>query len=295
MPDSMDTATKTTAVEPSYTAPPPAEETFYEAHEPAILGTGFIFAVLAIWELYPAIFGLSKGMKLFFATPSDITGALFNLLILNQKLPMVGTIWNHFNASTGTFLFGLGLSIIVALPLGVVLGRSQTVDAMFDPFITAFNATPRLVFLPIVLIWFGVGFWTVIVIVFIGAVFPLLINTYAGVKNADRLLINVVRSFGANEWQINKLVVLPNSLPFIIAGLRLAIGRAILGVVVAEFFGGTEFGLGVVMVQASQGYRVDILFAVLIIFMVVSLVITAGVKQIESRLSRWRPAKVKTF
>lgn len=296
MPDSMDTTTESGAMaKTSFTTPPPPEETFYEAHEPAILGTGFIMAVFAIWEFYPMVFGLSKGMKLFFATPSDIVGALFNLLILGEKLPMVGTIWNHFSASTGTFLFGLGLSIIVALPLGVILGRSQTVDAIFDPFITAFNATPRLVFLPIVLIWFGVGFWTVIAIVFMGAVFPLLINTYAGVKNADRLLINVVRSFGANEWQINKLVVLPNSLPFIIAGLRLAIGRAILGVVVAEFFGGTEYGLGVVMVQASQGYRVDILFAVLIIFMTVSLVITAGVKMFEDRLSRWRPAKVKTF
>ncbi len=293
MADSIDL--EISAVEVSYMAPPASEETFYEAHEPAILGTGFIVAVFAIWELYPAIFGLSKGMKLFFATPSDIVSALFNLLILGEKLPMVGTIWNHFNASTGSFLFGLGLSIIVALPLGVVLGRSQTVDAMFDPFITAFNATPRLVFLPIVLIWFGVGFWTVIAIVFMGAVFPLLINTYAGVKNADRLLINVVRSFGASEWQINKLVVLPNSLPFIIAGLRLAIGRAILGVVVAEFFGGTEFGLGVIMVQASQSYRVDILFAVLIIFMAVSLLITAAVKKIENRLSRWRPPKVKTF
>ena len=296
MADSMDKPImETTAVETSFLAPPPPEESFYEAHEPTILGTGFILAVFAIWESYPAIFGLSKGMKLFFATPSDIVSALFKLLILNEKLPLVGTIWNHFNASTGTFLFGLGLSIVVALPLGVILGRSQTVDAIFDPFITAFNATPRLVFLPIVLIWFGVGFWTVIAIVFMGAVFPLLINTYAGVKNADRLLINVVRSFGANEWQINKLVVLPNSLPFIIAGLRLAIGRAILGVVVAEFFGGTEYGLGVVMVQASQGYRVDILSAVLIIFMTVSLLITAAVKKVEDRLSRWRPEKVKTF
>ena len=177
----------------------------------------------------------------------------------------------------------------------MALGRSKTIDAMVDPFVTAFNATPRLVFLPLVLIWFGVGFWSVVAIVFIGAVFPLLINTYAGVKNADKLLINVVRSFGANEWEINKLVVLPNSLPFIVAGLRLAIGRAILGVVVAEFFGGAEQGLGKLMVIAAQSYATDILFAVLIIFMALSLVMTGAVKSIETQLSRWRPAKVKTF
>ena len=274
---------------------PPTERTLFERYEPHIFGIGFIVIVLAFWELYPAVFGLSKAAKLFFTTPSAIVVALYELMFAGRDISVLGSVWNHFEASASSFGLGLGLSIIVALPLGVVLGRSQTVDAMIDPFITAFNATPRLVFLPLVLIWFGVGFWSVVVIVFIGAVFPLLINTYAGVKNADKLLINVVRSFGANEWQINKLVVLPNSLPFIVAGLRLAIGRAILGVVVAEFFGGAEAGLGKMMVHAAQSYAIDILFAVLIIFMVISLFMTGLVKQMENRLSRWRPAKVKSF
>lgn len=273
----------------------PIPESFYEAYEPAILGTGFIVLVLGIWELWPMVFGLSKGMKLFFATPTEVVGALWDLLIAGKELPALGSIWPNLSASSLAFGVGLGLSILVGLPLGVILGRSTTFDAMFDPFVTALNATPRLVFLPIVLIWFGVGFSSVVVIVFLGAVFPLLINTYAGVKNADRLLINVVRSFGASEWEINKLVVLPNSLPFIVAGLRLAIGRAILGVVVAEFFGGAEWGLGKMMVQAAQSYSVDILFAVLIVFMAISLIMTAAVKQIENRLSRWRPQRVKTF
>ena len=126
---------------------------------------------------------------------------------------------------------------MVGLPLGVLIGRSRTLNAMFDPFITAFNATPRLVFLPLVMLWFGLGLWSKVVIVFIGALFPILINTYEGVRNADKLLINVVRSFGASEWDVARLVVVPNAMPYIIAGLRLAIGRAVLGVVVAEFFG----------------------------------------------------------
>ena len=126
---------------------------------------------------------------------------------------------------------------MAGLPLGVLLGRSRTLNAMLDPFITAFNATPRLVFLPLVLLWFGLGCGRRSSIVFIGALFPILINTYEGVRNADKVLINVVRSFGAKEWDIARLVVLPNSLPYIVAGLRLAIGRAVLGVVVAEFFG----------------------------------------------------------
>ena len=145
------------------------------------------------------------------------------------------------------------------------------------------------------MVWVGIGYWTVTLIVFIGAVFPLLINTYAGVRNSDPILINVVRSFGASEWEINKLVVLPNSLPFIIAGLRLAIGRAILGIVVAEFFGGTTQGMGVVMVDAAGKFQVDVVFVGLIMFMTLSLILTAIVKFIENRLSRWRPQQVKTF
>ena len=166
-------------------------------------------------------------------------------------------------------------------------GRS-TLNAMIDPFITAFNATPRLVFLPLLMLWFGIGIWSKVAVVFLGALFPLLINTYEGVRNADKLLINVVRSFGAGEWDIARLVVVPNSLPFIIVGLRLAIGRAVLGVVVSEFFGSQD-GLGVVMVRAASQFKVDIVFAGLIVFAALSLIMTGLVKLLEDRLTRWRP------
>ena len=138
------------------------------------------------------------------------------------------------------------------------------------------------------MLWFGLGLWTKVVIVFIGALFPILINTYEGVRNSDRLLINVVRSFGAKEWDVARLVVIPNAMPYIVAGLRLAIGRAVLGVVVAEFFG-SESGLGVMMVQAAGRYQVDVVFAGLIIFAVLSLAMTAAVQMLENRLGRWRP------
>ena len=191
--------------------------------------------------------------------------------------------------------FWVGDSIVVVLTQGVRLGGARTLKFMFEPFSTAINDTSRLVCLRIIMIWLGIGFWTVTTIVFIGAVFPLLINTYAGVRNADRLLINVVRSFGASEWEINKLVVLPNSVPFIIAGMRLAIGRAVLGIVVAEFFGGSSAGVGVIMVDAAGKFQVDIVFAGLIIFMTLSLIMTGIVKAIEHKFSRWRPEIVKTF
>ncbi len=271
------------------------QETWWEKNEPMVLGGGFIVLFLLIWEAIPHVFTLSKGMQLFFTGPSDISAVMYAMVNGDSSMFLNGDIWDALAHSSNAFALGLGLGIVVGLPLGVALGRSETLNALFDPFITAFNATPRLIFLPLVLVWFGIGLWSEVLIVFIGAVFPLLINTYAGVRNADKVLINVVRSFGASEWEINKLVVLPNSLPFIVAGLRLAIGRAILGVVVAEFFGGAEAGIGVMMVNAAGKYHVNVLFAGLIILMALSLIMTSGVKVLEFRLSRWRPEKVKTF
>jgi ABC-type nitrate/sulfonate/bicarbonate transport system permease component len=249
--------------------------------EPVLLGSLTIVVLLCAWQLLPQLITISAGTRLFFTTPSRIAITLWNMFAQ-------GTIWLPLGVSAAAFGVGLVLAIAAGLPLGILLGRSRTLNAMLDPFVTAFNATPRLVFLPLLLLWFGLGMWSKVVIVFIGALFPILINTYEGVRNADRVLINVVRSFGAGEWDIARLVVVPNAMPYIVAGLRLAIGRAILGVVVAEFFGSEE-GLGVVMVRAASSYHVDVVFAGLVVFAALSLLMTAGVKMIENRLGRWRP------
>jgi NitT/TauT family transport system permease protein len=249
--------------------------------EPTALGTGSIALLLLVWQVLPYFVPLKAGTKLFFTVPSAVAGALWRMIA-------TGAIWAPLGVSATAFAIGLGLAIVVGLPLGILLGRSNTLNAMLDPFITAFNATPRLVFLPLLMLWLGIGLWSKVAIVFLGALFPLLINTYEGVRNADKLLVNVVRAFGANEWDIARLVVLPNSLPFIVVGLRLAIGRAVLGVVVAEFFGAQD-GLGVVMVRAASGFRVDVVFAGLIVFAGLSLLMTGLVKLLEDRMSRWRP------
>jgi ABC-type nitrate/sulfonate/bicarbonate transport system permease component len=260
---------------------------FYAEHESFILGTGFIVILLAFWESVPLWYTLPKGMALFFTTPSKVAAA-FQQLLIN------GEIEKHFYVSAVAFLAGLGLSIVVGLPLGLLMGRSQTLEALLDPYVTSFNASPRIVWLPLMILWFGIGIWSKIVIVFAGAVFPLLINTYAGVKNVNRVLVNVVRSFGANEWQLMKIVVLPNSLPYIIAGLRLAIGRAILGVVVGEFFGSSQ-GLGYMIASAATNYKVDVVFVGVAIFMALSVILTLAVKRLESRLASWRPETATTF
>ena len=249
--------------------------------ESIALGTATIALLLVVWELLPHVLPIQQGTRLFFTVPSRIFATLWQMFA-------TGTIWAPLGVSATAFAIGLALAIAAGLPLGILLGRSTTLNAMFDPFVTAFNATPRLVFLRLLMLWLGIGLWSKVAVVFLGALFPLLINTHEGVRNADKLLINVVRSFGASGWEVARLVVIPNSLPFIVVGLRLAIGRAILGVVVAEFFG-AQNGLGVVMVRAASSFDVNVVFAGLIVFAALSLVMTGLVKLIEGRTSRWRP------
>src|SRR5579872_6551653 len=235
--------------------------------EPSAWATMSFVVLLLVWQIVPYFVPLKAGTRLFFTVPSQIAGTLWQMIVS-------GSLWAPLGVSATAFAIGLLIAIVVGLPLGILVGRSSVLNAMFDPFITAFNATPRLVFLPLLMLWFGIGLWSKVAIVFLGALFPLLINTYEGVRNADKLLINVVRSFGANEWDIARLVVVPNALPFIVVGLRLAIGRA---------------GLGVVMVRAASGFQVDVVFAGLIVFAFLSLVMTGLVKLLEERMSRWRP------
>ena len=253
--------------------------------ESLALGTATIALLLAVWELLPHFFAVQQGTRLFFTVPSRIFATLWQMFA-------TGSVWAPLGVSASAFAIGLALAIAVGLPLGILLGRSVTLNAMFDPFVTALNATPRLVFLPLLMLWLGIGMWSKVAVVFSGALFPLLINTQEGVRNADKLLINVVRSFGASGWDVARLVIIPNSLPFIVVGLRLAIGRAILGVVVAEFFGAQD-GLGVVMVRAASSFNVDVVFAGLIVFAALSLVMTGLVKLIENRMSRWRPQQLE--
>jgi ABC-type nitrate/sulfonate/bicarbonate transport system permease component len=263
-----------------FAAPPPS---LWRRIEPTALGVLGIALPILLWELLPHIVALKAGTKLFFAPPSAVAVTLWQMFAS-------GSIWAPLDASATGFAVGLGLAIVVAVPLGILIGRSETLNALLDPFVTAFNATPRLVFLPLLVLWFGLGLWSKVVIVFFGAIFPLLINTYEGVRNADRLLINVVRAFGAGEWDVARLVIVPNALPYIIVGLRLAIGRAVLGVVVSEFFGSSA-GLGVVMVQAASQYHVDVVFAGIVVFTALSLAMTSLVKLLERRLARWRPQR----
>src|SRR4029078_10489477 len=158
-----------------------------------------------------------------------------------------GEIYNDLYVSGIEFFWGYILSIVCAIPFGIAIGWDKKFAYVCDPFVNAMNATPRVALLPLVIIWLGIGIMSKVGIIFLGAVFSILINNRDGVKTTTAKLLNAARSFGASEWMVFKTVVVPSTIPFILTGLRLAVGRALVGVCAGGLYEGTG-GIGFTLI-----------------------------------------------
>jgi len=213
---------------------------FYLNNEKLILGSTAVVLFMLTWETIGNWAGMINPM--FMSAPSLVGKAAWQLFAS-------GEIYNDLYISGIEFAWGYFLSIIFAVPFGIAIGWYKRFAYICDPFVNAMNATPRVALLPLVIIWLGIGILSKVGIIFLGAVFPLLINTRDGVKTTPANLLTAARSFGASEWQIFKSVVLPSTVPFILTGLRLAVGRALIGVMVGELYASTA-GIGFMITVA---------------------------------------------
>jgi len=252
---------------------------FYLNQERKILGTISVVIFLTIWELIGNTLQLINPM--FMSAPSLVAKAAVQLFTS-------GEIWNDLYVSGIEFFWGYFLSIIFAIPFGIAIGWYKKFAYICDPFVNAMNATPRVALLPLVIIWLGIGILSKVGIIFLGAVFPLLINTRDGVKTTPANLLTAARSFGASEWQIFKSVVLPSTVPFILTGLRLAVGRALIGVMVGELYAATA-GIGFMITVAGATFQTDKVFVGVLIFAITGMVLTDVIDRIEHRFDKWRP------
>ncbi len=252
---------------------------FYLSQEKKILGTVSVVIFLALWELVGGVYQWVNPM--FMSAPSLIWKAAAQLF-------GSGEIWNHLRVSGIEFFWGYLLSILVAIPLGIAVGWYKKMAYTFDPFINAMNATPRVALLPLVIIWLGIGILSKVGIIFLGAVYPILINTRDGVKTTPVTLLNAARSFGASERQVFKTIVLPSTVPFILTGLRTALGRALVGVMVGELYAATA-GIGFMITVAGATFQTDKVFVGVFIFAISGMVGMEILRAIEKRFDRWRP------
>ena len=251
---------------------------FYLNQEKKILGIASVAVFLSIWELVGGIFQFVNPM--FMSAPSFIWKAAVGLFAS-------GEIWNDLRVSGIEFGWGYFLSVIVAVPFGIAVGWYKKMAYLFDPFINAMNATPRVALLPLVIIWLGIGILSKVGIIFLGAVFPILINTRDGVKTTPANLLNAARSFGASEWQIFKAVVLPSTVPFILTGLRLGVGRALIGVMVGELYAATA-GIGFMITVAGATFQTDKVFVGVLIFAITGMISMELLTKLESKFDKWR-------
>ncbi len=251
---------------------------FYLTFQRPILSTGGIIVFFLAWE-YAGTSGLIN--PLFISAPSKILRAAVGMV-------QQGDIWNDQYVSGTEFVIGFAIAIVIGIPLGMLLGWYRTVYYLLDPFVTALNATPRIALTPLFIIWFGIGMWSKVALVFLGAVFPIILNTFSGVRTLDELLLRAARSFGANDGQIFRTIVLPGSVPFILSGLRLGLGRALVGIVVGEMVAATA-GIGYSMAIAGATFQTDKLFVGVLIITAFGVLFTEGLNRLEHRFDAWRP------
>jgi ABC-type nitrate/sulfonate/bicarbonate transport system permease component len=245
--------------------------------ERAVLGTAFIVLLFAAWQLVTAL-----GVEPPILLPSP--GAVIRTF---QTLFSSPDIWQDLAASGKELLYGFTLASAVGIVAGLAIGWYPRLGYFFDPFVNFLYAVPRVALGPLLVVWLGIGLSSKVALVFLIAVFPVLVNTSSGVRSLDQHLLRVARCFGASDLKIFRTIALPGSVPFILGGLRLAIGQALIGVFVAELLG-AQHGVGAMIENAGQQFQTDVVFAGLLIFAVAGMVLTAIVRWLERRFDAWR-------
>lgn len=251
---------------------------YYTEHRRLVLGVFSVIFLVAAWELLLTyVFPVNP---FFFTKPSLIAEA-FKEQVQGAKL------WHDLAISSRAFLWGFGFAVIVGIPVGLVMGWRRRVEYALDPFLTAMYASPLVALAPLLIIVFGVGVLGKAALVFLLSVFPFVFNVFAGVKSTDALLINVIRSFGGTEKDLYFKVILPSTMPYLIAGARLAIGRGLVGIIVGEFYAASE-GIGFAILLAGDTYRLPDMFVGIIILSVIAVVLTEAMRRLELTVAPWR-------
>jgi NitT/TauT family transport system permease protein len=259
-------------------APPPARirEVAAALRRHHLAGLLSVACGLALWEV------LSRYVvanPLFLAAPSQIAGAVLSLAAS-------GELWHHMGVSGLEFIVGYVIASVLGIALGLAMASSVLAKQVTQPWISGLYATPTIALAPLFILWCGIGIWSKVLVVIFLVLFPVTINTEAGLRTTSPRLIEMLRSFGASPRQIFLKVSLPSATPFILAGLKLGIGRGLIAVVVAELFG-SRAGLGQLISQSADAFNMPALFAGVVVLAVAGIAMTAGFGWLERKLVPW--------
>lgn len=235
---------------------------------------GSLTVFLGIWQWYG-----SSVNPILFAPPTKIAHEFW---LLSKD----GTLLTALLQSLRVFGIGLGSAIVVGIPLALVWARYQTVDWAIQGYINALYATPLVALVPLLVLWFGFGLEAKVVIVFSFGIFPLLLTVYQGARSVDHDLIEVARSFRLTELQTWRHVILPSSVPFIAAGLNLAVGRALVGLIIAEFYTSAG-GLGYLVLVAGNTFQTAKMFVPIIVVMALGVTLLGATRTLKRKVAPW--------
>jgi NitT/TauT family transport system permease protein len=241
-----------------------------------LAGTLSVLGGLLLWELLSRFFVANP---LFLAAPTQIFAAI-------AHLARTGELWHHVAVSGLEFVIGYAIASVLGIALGLGMASSERIKQIAQPWIAGLYATPTIALAPLFILWFGIGIWSKVLVVIFLVLFPVTINTEAGLRTTSQRLIEMLRSFGASPRQIFFKVSLPSATPFILAGLKLGIGRGLIAVVVAELFG-SRAGLGRLISQSADAFNMPELFAGVIVLAAAGIAMTAGFTWLERRLVPW--------
>ncbi len=235
---------------------------------------------LAVWHLASIPAG-----KLLLPSPLDVVPAFIDEVRSGQLL--TATL-----SSLQVFVLGYALAIVTGVALGVLMGGMPRLGEVLEIYVNALNATPRVAFIPFIILWFGLGTPAKIVVVWFQAVMPIVINTYAGVQNTDPDLLEAARSFGARRGQMFRFIMIPAALPYIVTGLRLGGANAMVGTVIAELYTALS-GLGYLIAQFGGTFQTAKYFGPVLVLAVMGMVISQSLKILERRLARWKSTQTQ--
>lgn len=247
--------------------------------QPYVYRIGSLAIILIVWEALGPLVN-----PIFFTYPSAIANAFYELI-------QNGELQKYSLESFQLLIYGMLAAILVGIPLGVAMARFPRVDWSLDMYVNALYATPMVALVPILVLWLGIRIEAKVTVVFLFAFFPILINTYQGVKNVDNGLVEVARSFVSSERQMWRDVLLPSAIPYIAAGIRLAIGRALVGMVIAEFYTAIS-GLGYMITRYAHIFQMDRTFVPVILLMFMGVSLTALLKYLEKKVAPWNRTKI---
>lgn len=237
---------------------------------------------------------LLVGMQLLHATAGNLVMPS-PAAVLNQSIEMWsdGTILRALGESLTVISLGFILASSSGILIGIILGGFPFVGRVLDPFVNAMNSTPGAAFIPLIIVWFGLYTEAKVIVVWNAAVFPILINTAAGIANANKDLTEMAQSFGAKRRTLFWHVMVPDALPSILSGLRIGAAICTVGTVIAELTM-AQSGLGGLLIAAGNRFQMDRYFAVVIVLMALGTLITVGLRQAERRIGRWRFAMAES-